>query len=104
MVSTGLGNGTGLPGSCREGHPSQSRGSKKVTQRVLETQEKAEGACIHLLCVCMWQVYVSGWACALLVHVHESGDRKWMLGIFLNYSPLYLLRQGLSLNLELTGS
>lgn len=39
MVSTGLGSGTGLPGSCREGHPSQSWGSGKVTLRVLETQE-----------------------------------------------------------------
>lgn len=59
--------------------------------------------CMHVcLCVftCVWQhvcLCVSRHLC-----VHTCGGLKLMLGDFFNHSPLYLLSQGLSLNMELT--
>lgn len=53
------------------------------------------------MCVCMCtHMFVHGGMCAL----YAQGDKRLMLDVFLNCSSPYLLRQGLSLSLELDNS
>lgn len=56
---------------------------------------------LFLLCVCVCMFASTHvWVCMHIVFL----VLKLILGIFLNFSPLLLLRQGLSLNLHLTSS
>lgn len=57
---------------------------------IQHTEEKEEFMLMLLACLCTYAL------------VGTCGGQKWVLGIFLNHSLLYVLRQ--SLNLELTNS
>lgn len=57
---------------------------------IQHTEEKEEFMLMLLVCLCTYAL------------VGTCGGQKWVLGIFLNHSLLYVLRQ--SLNLELTNS
>lgn len=66
--------------------------------------------------VCVWNMHVSVWICGVCVYVyiHESmwvnkdgtiydcGSQRLVLNAFFYFTPLYNLRQGLSLELDFT--
>lgn len=54
------------------------------------------------LCVCVVYVYMHGYMHMHAYRIYVCGGRRSALGVLFHCSPLYFLRQVLSLNLELT--